>query len=70
MAGAAALAVFCGIVLMGGRAVVSRPLRVLSSLYRRGLRRVASDLAPYRVVAEDHHKTDVQGLQTPVRRAA
>ena len=45
MAGAAALAVFCGIVLMGGRAVVSRPLRVLSSLYRRGLRRVASDLA-------------------------
>ncbi len=39
MAGAAVFAMFCGIVLMGGRSVIGRPLRVISNLFNRNLQR-------------------------------
>lgn len=70
MAGAAAFAVFCGIVLMGGRSVVSRPLRLLSNLYSRSPRRVASNLTPCRVVADDQSNREMQDLSGPMQRAA
>ncbi len=39
MAGTAFFAIFCGIVLLGGRSVVAVPLRMFSNLRSRGMRR-------------------------------
>jgi hypothetical protein len=39
MAGAAVFAMLCGIVLMGGRSVIGGPLRALTSLLGRSMRR-------------------------------
>jgi hypothetical protein len=69
MAAAAALAIFCGIALMGGRRVIGRPLRMLNKLYGRGHRRKAVVLV--RNPATDRVRDqDFRGAEGSMRRAA
>jgi len=69
MTGAAVSAVLCGIVLMGGRSVVGRPLRLLSNLCRRSLRRETVVYA--RIPGADRgHEHDTPGVQHSLQRVA
>ncbi len=69
MTGAAVFAMLCGVVLMGGRSMVGRPLRMLSNFYNRGLRResVACVTIPR---ADPVREQDVRGMQASSQRAA
>jgi hypothetical protein len=69
MAGAAVLAVTCGIVLMGGRSAIGPLLRALASLRGRGLQRgpVAGVGIP---VADRRHEQDANRAQRLSRRVA
>ena len=69
MTGAAVFAMLCGVVLMGGRSMVGRPLRMLSNFYNRGLHRepVVCVTVPR---ADAVREQDVRGIQAPSRRAA
>ena len=67
MTGAAFFAMFCGIVLMGGRSVVSRPLRAISNLCNRSPRREPAAIVCLTFPGADRRREhDVRGI----RRAA
>jgi hypothetical protein len=68
MAGAAVFATLCGIVLMGGRSVVGRPLRMLSHLRTRNLHR--QEIVSVRIQLADRMEQDVSGVQRPLQRVA
>ncbi len=69
MTGAAVSAVFCGIVLMGGRLVVGRPLRMLSNLCKRSLGR--ESVIYVRIPSTDRgHEQDILDVQRPLQRVA
>jgi hypothetical protein len=61
--GAAVLALFCGIVLLGGRTVLGLMLRILPNLRGRSLRR-----EPVLVPAERVQEQEVRGVQGPLQR--
>jgi hypothetical protein len=64
MAGAAIAAMLCGVILMGGRSIVGRPLRMISSLYARRAQRVVlaknSQAEPLR---KDMLRQEMRGVQ-------
>jgi len=69
MAGSAVFAMLCGIVLMGGRSVVGRPLRMISNLRSRSLCR--EPLVCVRIPrAERGHEQDLPAVQHPLQRVA
>jgi len=69
MTGAAVSAVLCGIVLMGGRLVIGRPLRVLSNLYKRRLHREPATYA--RIPGAGHgQEQDFRSVRHPSQRVA
>jgi hypothetical protein len=69
MAGAAIFAMLCGVVLMGGRLVVGRPLRMLLNLRSRGLRH--EPVACVAIPRSDRmHEQNGPGVERPLQRAA
>jgi hypothetical protein len=64
VAGGAALAVLCGVVLLGGRSVVGLPLRLVRSLKSREL-----DSEPVIIALPSHGESD-QDLEPQKRRFA
>jgi hypothetical protein len=69
MAGSAAFAMLCGIVLMGGRSVVGLPLRVLRNFRGRGVPR--EPVALLRTPRADRgHEQDAGEAQHPLQHSA
>ncbi len=67
MAGGAVFAMLCGLVLMGGRSFVGRPLRMLSSFRHRSLSHEPVICAEFSLGAGERPVSD---LQVPGNRAA
>ncbi len=69
MAGSAAFAMLCGIVLVGGRFVVGLPLRMLSNFRGRGVNR--EPIAVLKTSRADRgHEQDAVEAQHPLRHSA